>query len=105
MLFLILLNKDLLFAHRAIVAKVWLDQLKYLHKILKSMKHNATPIANNGIATINLFAIGPCLYPIASAIVSLALLNAVSPDVIGHATTQVLLKLLQLFLKLFQKFY
>ena len=51
------------------------------------MKHNAIPNTNKGIATTNLFTIGPCLYFKESAIVSLALLNAVSPEVIGHATT------------------
>ena len=82
-----MLFKYLAAAHNAIVANVWLDQLKYLHRILKSIKHSAIPTTNNGIATINLLTIGPCLYLIVSAIVSLALLNAVSPEVIGQATT------------------
>ncbi len=45
------------------------------------------PITNSGILIINLFLIGPCLNLNASAIVNLALLNAVSPEVIGQATT------------------
>ena len=51
------------------------------------MKHNIIPTINKGIATTNLFTMGPCLYFKESAIVSLALLNAVSPEVIGQATT------------------
>ena len=55
--------------------------------MLKSTFERKNPITNSGIATNNLFFIECCSKLSASAIVSLALLNAVSPDVIGAATT------------------
>ena len=70
-----------------IIANVWLDQAKYLQITWKSIWVNATPIVNSGIANINLFFNPSCFILKASAIVSLALLKAVSPEVIGQATT------------------
>ena len=69
------------------VANVWFDHAKYLQMIVKSMNVNEIPTANNGIAIAKRLMILSCLYPNASAITSLALLNAVSPEVIGAATT------------------
>ena len=51
------------------------------------MNVSAIPTANNGIAIINLEDNFSCFILNESAIVSLALLNAVSPEVIGQATT------------------
>ena len=54
---------------------------------MKSILVNTKPIINNGAVIISLFLIGPCLNFKKSAIVSLALLKAVSPEVTGQATT------------------
>ena len=54
------------------------------------MNVSAIPTANNGIAIINLEDNFSCFILNESAIVSLALLNAVSPDVIGQATTPII---------------
>ena len=51
------------------------------------MNVSAIPTANNGIAIINLEDNFSCFILNESAIVSIALLNAVSPEVIGQATT------------------
>lgn len=69
------------------VASVWFDQAKYLQMMVKSMNVNEIPTANKGIAIAKRLMIFSCLMLNASAITSLALLNAVSPDVIGAATT------------------
>ena len=53
----------------------------------KSIKVNAIPTTNSGMAILNLSITLSCLSLKASAIVSLALLKAVSPEDIGQATT------------------
>ena len=54
---------------------------------MKSIVVKNTQTANSGIANLNLLNNPSCFILKASAIVSLALLNAVSPEVIGQATT------------------
>ncbi len=55
--------------------------------MLKSIVVKNIQTTNNGIANLNLLNNPSCFILKASAIVSLALLNAVSPLVIGQATT------------------
>lgn len=55
--------------------------------MLKSIVVKNIHTANSGIANTNLFFNPSCFILNESAIVSLALLNAVSPLVIGQATT------------------
>ena len=55
--------------------------------MLKSIVVKNIQTINNGVANLNLLNNPSCFILNASAIVSLALLNAVSPLVIGQATT------------------
>jgi hypothetical protein len=55
--------------------------------ILKSILVRKNPTRKRGMLISNLFRIGPCLKFRKSATISRALRKAVSPDVIGAATT------------------
>ena len=73
--------------HNETAARVWFAHAKYLQIMLKSIVVKYIPIANKGIAMKNLFFIGACLILKISAIINLDPLKAVSPEVIGQATT------------------
>src|SRR5690554_1018395 len=86
-LFFFFCHRKMVIVHKTTVASVWFAHAKYLQIISKLILVSMKPIAKRGIVMIILFLIGFWDVFSKSATVNRALLKAVSPEVIGAATT------------------